>query len=121
MTIQDLSFDDCIVVGFSRDAARQTLTLTFEGFEANGRSTTPDLYILECAGVSDLRLRYAPEFPEDLNRPYSPRGDDQRANEIHSLRRDAKGYLHLHADMVEGSFHCAEFRLLRVIEEVEAN
>jgi hypothetical protein len=121
MKLQDLTFDDCVVVGFSRDAAHRTLTLTFEAYETNAGSTTPDLYILECAGVRDVRFRYAPEFPEDLNRPYSPGGDDQRANEIHSLHRDEKGYLHLHADMVEGSFYCAEFRLLRVIEEVETN
>lgn len=53
MKLQDLTFDDCVVVGFSRDAARQTLTLTFEAFEANPLSATPDLYILECAGVAN--------------------------------------------------------------------
>jgi len=121
MTLNDLIFKDCLIVGFSRDAASQSLALMFEAYDGNGAATEPDLYVLECAGVNEVRLQFFPEFPADLNRPYSSRGDDQRANEIHELRRDASGYIHLLADMVQGSFYCKKFRLLRVVAaEAEA-
>ncbi|MDL1893668.1 hypothetical protein FBQ87_12400 [Sphingobacteriales bacterium CHB3] len=121
MTLNDLIFENCVIVGFSRDAARESLTLTFEAHDAKAPTDTPDLYILECTNISDVQLRFGPEFPADLNRPYTPGGKDQRANEIYELRRDATGAIHIRADMIEGSFRCPEFRLLRVVEEVEAN
>lgn len=119
MKLQDLAFDDCFVVGFSRDAARGSLTLTFEGYIAPAPVPEREIYILECAGVKDVQLQFSPEFPADLNRSYDPDGHDQRANEIHELRRDASGNVHLVADMIRGSFNCRECRLLRVVE-VEA-
>lgn len=116
MKLKDLLFQDCMVVGFSRDAARQTLTLAFEAYEANHPAAEPNLYTLECAGLKDVQLHYSPEFLEDLNRPYDPFGDDQRANEIHELRRDKSGYVHILADMIQGSFYCHECRLHRVVD-----
>jgi hypothetical protein len=121
MKLNDLVFDDCVIVGFSRDAARQTLMLTFDAYDSTTTTQQPDLYILECSSVSDVQLRFTQEFPADLNRPDAPGGNDQRANEIYELRRDASGTIHVRADMLEGSFHCQEFRFLRVIEEVEAS
>jgi hypothetical protein len=121
MTLNDLIFNDCLLVGFSRDATSQSLALTFEAYDGNDASTEPDLYILECSGVDEVKLQFSPEFPSDLNRPYSHRGEDQRANEIHELRRDPSGHIHLLADMVQGSFYCKKFRLLRVVAaEAEA-
>jgi hypothetical protein len=121
MTLNDLVFKDCLIVGFSRDAASQSLALTFEAYDGNSAANEPDLYVLECTGVNEVRLQFTPEFSSDLNRPYSPHGEDQRANEIHELRRDAAGYIHLLADMAQGSFHCKKFRLLRVVAaEAEA-
>jgi hypothetical protein len=66
--------------------------------------------------LKDVRLKFSPEFLEDLNRPYSSQGDDQRANEIHELRRDAAGYVHIVADMIQGSFFCHECLLHRIVE-----
>jgi hypothetical protein len=121
MKLKDLSFDDCVIVGFSRDAARGTLTLTFEAYVANMPIPERNLYTLECSGVKDVRLQFSPEFPADLNRVYDPEGYDQRANEIHELRWDTSGYVHILADMIQGSFYCQSCRLLRVVEvEVEA-
>jgi hypothetical protein len=121
MKLKDLVFDDCMIVGFSRDAARGTLTLTFEAYLANTPIPQRDLYTLECSGVKDIRLQFSPEFPTDLNRPYDPEGHDQRANEIHALRWDTSGYMRITADMIQGSFYCQSCRLLRVVElEVEA-
>lgn len=116
MKLKDLVFSDCMIVGFSRDAARHTLTLTFEAYDSNVPASEPDLYTLECSGLTDVQLQFSPEFLEDLNRPYDPRKDDQRANEIHALRRDASGYVHILADMIQGSFYCQECRLHRVVE-----
>jgi hypothetical protein len=116
MKLKDLIFNDCMVVGFSRDATRDALTLTFEAYDANAPASEPELYTLECSGIKDIRLHFSPEFLEDLNRPYDPQGDDQRANEIHELRRDASGYVHILADMIRGSFYCDECRLHRVVE-----
>lgn len=116
MKLKDLVFNDCMIVGFSRDAAHRTLTLTFEAYDANMPSSEPDLYTLECSDLKDIHLDFSPEFLEDLNRPYDPQGNDQRANEIHELRRDASGYVHILADMISGSFYCDECRLHRVVE-----
>jgi len=116
MKLKDLVFNDCIIVGFSRDAARRALTLTFEAYDTNSAALAPDLYTLECSGLKDVQLHFSPEFLEDLNRPYDSQGDDQRANEIHELRRDAAGYVHIVADMIEGSFYCHECLLHRVVE-----
>lgn len=115
MTLNDLAFNDCLLVGFSRDATNQSLAVTFEGYDGKSPASEPDLYILECSGVSEAKLQFAPEFLSDLNRPYSRLGEDQRANEIHELRRDSSGHIYLLADMVQGSFHCKKFRLLRVV------
>ena len=121
MKLKDLAFADCVIVGFSRDAARGTLTLTFEAYVANTPIPERGLYTLECVGVKDVRLHFTPEFSTDLNRPYDPDSHDQRANEIHELRWDNSGYVHLVADMIQGSFYCQSCRLLRVVEvEVEA-
>jgi len=51
-------------------------------------------------------FHFTPEFPTDLNRPYDPDSHDQRTNEIHELRWDNSGYVHLVADMIQGSFYC---------------
>ncbi|MCG3155297.1 MAG: hypothetical protein DKINENOH_01903 [bacterium] len=121
MKLKGLAFDDCVIVGFSRDAARGTLTLTFEAYVVDAPIPQRDLYTLECSGVKEVRLQFSPEFPADLNRSYDPQGYDQRANEIHELRWDNLGYLHIVADMIQGSFHCQSCRLLRVVEiEAEA-
>lgn len=119
MKLKDLFFNDCIIVGFSRDSARQTLTLTFEAYDTTNPTPEPDTYILECSGVSNDRLQISSEFQTDLNRPYDFQGDDQRANEIYELYRDITGVIHLSADMISGSFHCESYRLLRVVQ-VEA-
>jgi hypothetical protein len=116
MKLKDLVFNDCMIVGFSRDAAHRTLTLTFEAYDNKNSAPEPDLYTLECSGLKDVRLIFSPEFLEDLNRPYDPQGDDQRANEIHELRRDAAGYVHIVADMIQGSFYCQECLLHRIVE-----
>jgi hypothetical protein len=116
MKLTDLVFSDCMIVGFSRDAAQQKLTLTFEAHDANGAASEPDLYTLECSGLKDVRLKFSPEFLEDLNRPYDSEGVDQRANEIHALHRDASGYVHIVADMMEGSFYCHGCLLHSVVE-----
>lgn len=97
------------------------MILTFEAYEAEHLENGPTLHVLECAGVDDVQLRFSSEFAADLNRCYSPNGNDQRANEIHELRRDDSGYIHLIADMVQGRFYCKKFRLLRVVAaETEA-
>jgi len=116
MKLEDLVFNDCMIVGFSQDAAHRTLTLTFEACDANNPAPEPDLYTLECSGLKEVRLKFLPEFLEDLNRPYDSQGVDQRANEIHELRRDAAGQVHIVADMIHGSFHCQECLLHRVVE-----
>lgn len=116
MKLIDLVFRDCMVVGFSRDAVHRALTLTFEAHDAKNPMPEPDLYTLECSGLKDIRLNFSSEFLEDLNRPYDSQGDDQRANEIHELRRDATGHVHIVADMVQGSFYCQECLLHRVVE-----
>jgi hypothetical protein len=116
MKLTDLFFNDCMIVGFSRDAAQHTLTVTFEAYDTNSKTLVPALYTLECSGLKDTRLHFSPEFLEDLNRPYDPQGNDQRANEIHELRRDSSGYVHIQADMIRGSFYCDECRLHRVVE-----
>jgi len=116
MKLKDLVFNDCMIVGFSRDAAHRTLTLTFEAYDANNPAPEPDLYTLECLGLKDVRLKFSPEFLDDLNRPYDSQGDDQRANEIHELRRDAAGHVHIVADMIQGSFYCHECLLHRVVK-----
>lgn len=116
MKLSDLVFNDCMIVGFSRDAAHHTLTLTFEAHDVKNPATEPDLYTLECSGLKDVRLKFSSEFLEDLNRPYDSAGVDQRANEIHELRRDASGYVHIVADMIEGSFYCHDCLLHRVVE-----
>lgn len=116
MKLNDLIFEDCIIVGFSRDAARQSLALTFEARSQAGSMHAPELYILECSEVSDVQLRFNGEFPEDLNRPYDTSGQDQRANEIHELRREANGYMHVRADMLHGKFYCKKYRLLRIVD-----
>lgn len=115
MNLGDLVFNDCMIVGYSRDAASQNLTLTFEAYGKHDFENGPALHVLECSGVNDVRLQFSAEFASDLNSSYHPNGDDQRANEIHELRRDASGYIHLAADMVQGSFYCKKIRLLRVI------
>lgn len=121
MTLSDLVFNDCMIVGYSRDAASQNLTLTFEAYDADHLQNGPALHVLECSGVDDVRLQFSAEFASDLNRPYRVNGDDQRANEIHELQRDSSGRIHLMADMVQGSFYCKKFRLLRVVAaEAEA-
>jgi hypothetical protein len=116
MKLRDLVFNDCMIVGFSRDAARRTLALTFEAYNANNPAPEPGHYTLECSGLKDVRLHFSPEFLDDLNRSYDPQGNDQRANEIHELRRDSSGYVHIQADMIQGSFYCDECRLHRVVE-----
>lgn len=116
MKLEDLVFDDCVIVGYSRDAARGTLTLTFEAFDAKAPLPERNLYSLECSGVREVRLEFAPEFPADLNRAYDFDGNDQRANEIHALSRDPSGRVHVSADMMRGSFHCQTRQLLRVME-----
>ncbi len=116
MKLTDLIFRDCMVVGFSRDATSDTLALTFEAYDATTSASEPDLYTLESSGIKDVRLRFSSEFLDDLNRPYDSQGDDQRANEIHSLHRDKSGYVHIQADMIQGSFYCQECRLHRVVE-----
>jgi hypothetical protein len=57
MKLTDLAFQNCVVVGFSRDVARRTLTLTFEAFDANAPAPKPDLYTLECSGVDEVKLQ----------------------------------------------------------------
>jgi hypothetical protein len=116
MKLRDLAFNDCMIVGFSRDAARHMLTVTFEAYDTNSMTLVPALYTLKCSGLKYVRLNFSPEFLDDLNRPYDPHGDDQRANEIHSLHRDKSGYVHIQADMIQGSFYCQECRLHRVVE-----
>lgn len=121
MQLQDLVFNDCMIVGYSRDAAARSLTLTFEAYGREHEENGPALHVLECSGVDDVRLHFSPEFATDLNRSYQTNGNDQCANEIYELRREASGYIHLVADMVRGSFYCKKFRLLRVIAaEAEA-
>jgi len=121
MKLGDLVLTDCIIVGFSRDAARNSLALTFEAYDSKDAAAGRGLFTLECSGISDVKLEYDPEFLIDLNRPYDPKGQDQRANEIHDIRRDATGRVHLKADMLRGIFRCKECRLLRVMQvEVEA-
>jgi hypothetical protein len=66
--LTDLAFDDCVIVGFSRDAARGILTLTFEAYMANAPIPERNFYTLECSGLKDVRLQFSPEFPADLNR-----------------------------------------------------
>jgi len=44
MKLKDLAFNDCVIVGFSRDAARGTLTLTFEAYAANAPIPERGLY-----------------------------------------------------------------------------
>jgi hypothetical protein len=119
MKLADLDLTDCLVVGFSRDAARNSLALSFEAFDSRDPAASRVLFTLECSGLTDVKLEYDPEFLTDLNRPYDPEGHDQRANEIHEIRRDAAGTVHLKTDMMRGTFRCAECRLLRVLE-VEA-
>ncbi len=119
MKLSDLFFNDCIIVGFSRDSARRTLTLTFEAYDTTNLAPEPDTYILECAGVSNDRLQVSSEFQADLSRPYDFQGDDQRANEIYELHRDTASIIHLSADMISGSIKCESYRLLRVVQ-VEA-
>lgn len=120
MRLEDLSFDNCVIVDFSRDTERNNLTLTFEAYKAKGNTTEPELYILECSGVDDDQLNISSEFRMDLDRQYEFDGEDQRANEIYELRRDAAGHVHLLADMISGRFYCQNYRLFRVIE-VEAS
>ncbi len=121
MKLKELAFNDCVIVGFRHDAARGTLTLTFEAYAADAPIPERNLYTLESSGVKDVRLRFSAEFPADLNRPYDPDGHDQRANEIHELRWDNSGYVHLAADMIQGSFYCQSCRRRRVVElEAEA-
>ena len=68
--------------------------------------------------IGYLISRKDKELSHATHRPY---GHDQRANEIHELRRDTSGYVHLMADMIQGSFYCLSCSLLRVVEfEVEA-
>ena len=116
MGFEGLVFRDCMVVGLSRDATRDTLTLTFESYDANIPASEPDLYALECSGLKDVKLQFSSESLDDLNRPYDPQGDDQRANEIHTLYRDKSGNVHIQADMIQGSFYCQECRLHRVVD-----
>ena len=108
-------------MGFSRDAARNSLALTFEAYDSRDTAAGRGLFTLECSGLSDVKLNCDPEFLIDLNRPYDPKGHDQRADEIHEIRRDPTGTVHLKADMLRGTFRCKECRLLRVMQvEVEA-
>jgi hypothetical protein len=116
MKLEDLSFDNCVIVDFSRDATRNNLTLTFESYEAKSTESKPALYILECSGVKNDEFRFSPEFRTDLDRHYDLNAEDQRANEIHELRRDASGYMYLSADMISGRFYCQKYRLFRVVE-----
>lgn len=92
------------------------MTLTFEAFEAKSNESSPALLVLECAGVKNGELRFSPEFRTDLARHYDLNTEDQRANEIHKLRCDASGYIHLSADMISGRFYCQKYRLFRVVE-----
>jgi hypothetical protein len=116
MKLNDLLFDDCVLVGFSRNSVRKTLTLTFEAYDSTSSATEPDLYVLECSGVDNDRLQLSSEFSMDLSRPYDFQGEDQRANEIYELYRDPAGYIHVIADMINGSFYCRSYRLLRLVQ-----
>ncbi len=62
MKLKNLVFSDCMIVGFSRDAARLTLTLTFEAYDSNVPASEPDLYTLECSGLKDVQLQFSTEF-----------------------------------------------------------
>jgi hypothetical protein len=117
------AFEDCLVVDFRVSPQLDEVTITCEAFfplQSAEKIRRKGLLLISCKKLLRLNAEINQELTRDLERPYSPEGDDFRSNEIIDLHAAAGQEKHtsltLCSDMLNLDIECLEFSSKRIEE-----
>jgi hypothetical protein len=115
------AFEDCLVVDFRVSPQLDEVTITCETFfplQPEEKIRQKGLLLISCKKLLRLNAEINQELTRDLERPYSPEGDDFRSNEIIDLRathgQEKQTSLILQSDMLNLDIKGLEFSTKRI-------